>query len=272
VAAAFRGGEHNRQSGLAMRQPSTGVIEIDVGLIRLDIHIDDSAGAAEATRKAIRARFDAADANQDGYLEVGELSQDNGQPSPLASLFKSIDRDGDGKLYPRELDEFVVWQAVAARGRLTILAADEGRALFGMLDMDRDRRLGAREVLDTFARVSACDRNGDGRVTPDEIPHHIRLILDRGDLSVLLAQSTSGRAVLASPAVTSAPRHSRQATGPGWFRKMDRNRDGDVSQREFLGTLEQFDRLDRDHDGLLSPDEAKEATAGRPDRVKGPGG
>ena len=48
---------------------------------------------------------------------------------------------------------------------------------------------------------------------------------------------------------------------------MDRNRDGDVSRREFLGTREQFDRLDRDHDGLIAPAEAE---AARP--VKAPGG
>ena len=72
--------------------------------------------------------------------------------------------------------------------------------------------------------------------------------------------------------MTSAPPRSRPAAGPSWFRKMDRNRDGDVSPREFLGTREQFDRLDRDHDGLLSPDEAKEASAGRPAQVKAPGG
>ena len=151
-------------------------------------------------------------------------------------------------------------------------ASDEGRALFGMLDLDRDRRLGAREVLETFARVSACDRNRDGRVTPDEIPHHIRLVLDRGDLSFLLAPPAGGAAVVVSPGATSMPPRSRPAAGPSWFRKMDRNRDGDVSPREFLGTREQFDRLDRDHDGLLSPDEAEEASAGRSAQVKAPGG
>ena len=44
--------------------------------------------------------------------------------------------------------------------------------------------------------------------------------------------------------------------GPSWFRKMDRNHDGDVSRREFLGPRAQFDRLDRDRDGLISSDEA----------------
>ncbi len=39
---------------------------------------------------------------------------------------------------------------------------------------------------------------------------------------------------------------------------MDRNADGDISPREFLGSRETFDKLDRDHDGLLDPHEAIE--------------
>lgn len=269
AAAAVRSGDGGTPSAMAVRQLAEGLVEIDAGSIRLDIHVDDGAGAAEAARKGFRVRFESADASQDGYLELDELSQDNGPTSPLAGLFKILDRDGDGKLYPRELDEFVARQAVAARGHVTMTASDEGRALFGMLDMDRDRRLGAREVLNTFSRVSACDRNRDGRVTPDEIPHHIRLGLDRGDLSILLALPTGGNVVVVSTGATLTQPRRRPAAGPGWFRKMDRNHDGDVSPREFLGTREQFDRLDRDHDGLLSPDEARDGY-GNDSRQNGP--
>ena len=58
------------------------------------------------------------------------------------------------------------------------------------------------------------------------------------------------------------------AAGPSWFRRMDRNRDGDVSRREFRGPRAQFDRLDRDKDGLIDPAEAEAAatTASRPRR------
>jgi len=163
--AVVRLGDAGTKEGMTVRQLAADVFEVDVGPIRLDIHADDGADAIESVRRGFRARFDSADANQDGYLEMDELSQDNGLVSPLAGLFKALDRDGDGKVYPRELEEFIAGQAVAARGHLTMTASDEGRALFGMLDLDRDRRLGAREVLGTFAQVSACDRDRDGRVT-----------------------------------------------------------------------------------------------------------
>jgi hypothetical protein len=38
---------------------------------------------------------------------------------------------------------------------------------------------------------------------------------------------------------------------------MDRNGDGDVSRREFLGTDEQFREIDTDGDGLISVEEAE---------------
>ena len=37
---------------------------------------------------------------------------------------------------------------------------------------------------------------------------------------------------------------------------MGRNRDGDVSPREFLGSAEVFDKLNANHDGLIAADEA----------------
>ncbi len=47
-----------------------------------------------------------------------------------------------------------------------------------------------------------------------------------------------------------------ERTGPDWFQSMDRNADGYVSQREFIGPAPTFRKLDADADDLLSPDEA----------------
>ena len=255
--------------GLAIHPLGDGVVEVDIGTIRLDIRVDDGSGGIDTASRNLHARFDATDANQDGYLEEAETDQNNGQP-PFAGLFRPIDRDGDGKITPTELDAFVARQAESSRGRLTLSASNEGRALFGMLDLDRDRQLGAREVLDASARISACDRDRDGRIIPDEIPHHIQLTLIRGDVSTILAPAPGNPAVLSRVNAVFVPNSTRPANGPAWFRRMDRNRDGDVSRREFLGTLNQFDRLDSDHDGLLGPAEAE---AARPVvKIKGPGG
>ena len=46
------------------------------------------------------------------------------------------------------------------------------------------------------------------------------------------------------------------SAGPLWFRKMDRNRDGDVSRKEFLGSEAEFRKIDANGDGLISADEA----------------
>jgi len=51
--------------------------------------------------------------------------------------------------------------------------------------------------------------------------------------------------------------------GPDWFQKMDRNHDGDISRREFLGPRDQFDRLDNDKDGLIDADEARSSVAAK---------
>jgi hypothetical protein len=40
---------------------------------------------------------------------------------------------------------------------------------------------------------------------------------------------------------------------------MDRNGDGDVSRTEFPGRPEDFDKIDLDHDGLISLEEAEAA-------------
>ena len=248
--------------GAQVRRLADGDVEFAIGQVRLDIHVEDGNTAADEARRILEQRFKAADANKDGYLEGKELAAINAPQSPLAGLSEVIDRDGDGKIYLKELIEFADRQSEAARCRLVVTTADQGRAIFGILDLDRDRRLGAREVMRTVDRVMSWDGNGDGRVSADEIPYHFQVTIARSGLTGSdrrAWQSPSARSMVAARAASPA------AAGPDWFQKMDRNHDGDVSRREFLGPRDQFDRLDRDKDGLIDPDEARSIVATKAD-------
>jgi hypothetical protein len=110
----------------------------------------------------------------------------------------------------------------------------------------------------TVDRVMTWDGDGDGRVSPDEIPYHFLVTIARGGLAGLTGEGPAA-AEARSP---TASRPTGPAAGPGWFQKMDSNQDGDVSRREFLGPRDAFERLDRDKDGLIDPVEARAASPG----------
>ncbi len=169
---------------------------------------------------------------------------------PFVSLFDMMDADGDGKLYMKEVDAFVDQQTQAARSQMVLSVADQGRAIFAIVDLNRDRHLGIREIRDAVARVSSWDRNGDGQIRSDEIPHHYQLSIGRGQITAV------GMNAFNAPRMMAPPADRTPAAGPSWFRKMDRNRDGDISRREFLGPRADFERLDSDHDGLIDAEEA----------------
>jgi Ca2+-binding EF-hand superfamily protein len=245
--------------GAQLRQLADGDIEFAIGQVRLDIHVQAGNTEAESARRILEQRFKAADANKDGYLEGKEQASINGPRSPFAGLAEVVDRDHDGKIYLKELIDFSNRQIEAAQCRLDMTTADQGRAIFGILDLDRDRRLGAREVMRTVDRVMSWDADGDGRVSADEIPYHFQVAITRGGLPVL----TGAGGASAAPRSMVAARYAGLAAGPEWFEKMDRNHDGDVSRREFLGPRDQFDRLDRDKDGLIDADEARSTMAAK---------
>ena len=203
---------------------------------------------AENARRYYAGQFQAADTDNNKYLEKSEL-KDHG---PFALLFDMMDKDGDGKLYMKEVDAFVDQQSQAARSQMVLSVDDQGRAIFAIVDLNRDRHLGIREIRDSVERVSTWDRNGDGLIRSDEIPHHYQLSIGRGQIT---AVGMTARA----PVTMAATAPVEPAAGPPWFRKMDRNRDGDISRREFLGPRAAFERLDGDHDGLIDAGEAAKA-------------
>ena len=183
-------------------------------------------------------QFHAADANRKGYLERGQAT------AYLNGLFTLADRDGDGKLTAAELKAFLDLHACGAQSFITLTALDQGIGLFELLDADGDGRLSPRELNAAWSRLCQYDRDGIGSISKATLPRRHLLWLSRGWPS---------RAAL-TPAAESKPKTT--ARGPLWFQNMDNNGDGDVSRREFLGSDEEFRRLDTDGDGLISAAEA----------------
>ena len=50
-----------------------------------------------------------------------------------------MDRDGDGKLFEKEMNDFIAQESDTSESRTMLTANDEGRSLFDVLDVNRDR-------------------------------------------------------------------------------------------------------------------------------------
>ncbi len=173
----------------------------------------------------------------------------------LRFIFELADRNGDERLTEAELNAYLDVVAAGAGAQTAISFAETGRGLFQLLDANGDGSLSPRELRNAWERVKDLDKDGDGCISRTEIPRQYQLTVGSGPTSgqpvAFLAPRIPGRV-----GVRPAP-----ARGPVWFRKMDRNGDGDVSRREFLGTTEDFRRIDVDGDGLISLEEAERADA-----------
>ena len=142
------------------------------------------------------------------------------------------------------------------RPQIAIGAVVDGYPLFRLLDADGDKRITRPEQRQLVELLSGLDRDGDGQIGPSEIPTAIRLAVTSGP---------HVHELLREPTRAARLRSRERLPAPGWFSDMDRNRDGELSRREFLGTSAQFDQLDRDGNDLISDKEVQESTpAGEP--------
>jgi Ca2+-binding EF-hand superfamily protein len=242
----------------AVHTTKEGSVTLSLGNTRIDLYAAGRGGQQPITVQQLRqqyvAQFKAADRDNNGYLDMTEAQQ-----SPLfRGVFKLMDRDGDGKLFEKEmlayLDAMQELQVKALASCASLSVSDQGKGLFDLIDTDHDGRLSVRELRNAVKLIEQLDRDGDGCVGRSEIPRNYSLTVQQG---------TGGPAALGQYVVLNgtfaqpnrpAPQQTR---GPLWFRKMDRNHDGDVSRREFLGTDEEFQRIDTDGDGLISAEEAE---------------
>jgi Ca2+-binding EF-hand superfamily protein len=220
-----------------------------------DAHIEFQPGQSAALNSAgvkqfYLQQFKEADANKKGYLERKPL--ENGQYQYFLTFFNLADRNGDNKLTEKELSDFLDLQADGAACVVTITAHDQGRGLFELIDVaPRDGRLGLREMRMAWSRLSPLDRDGDGCIARTEIPRQLQMAVRQSGLNYPYNYFVNEVGYRTQVQVVPPTR------GPAWFRKMDRNADGDVSPREWLGTEEDFQKIDTDGDGLISAEEAE---------------
>jgi Ca2+-binding EF-hand superfamily protein len=206
-----------------------------VSQYRLHVRADEGKLPAlmAAAEERFRGRFAEADVNRDGFVD----DTDKQNLADLKKLSAIADRDNDGRLSEKEFTAWVRLQGDTARGHVLLSVLDHGPGLFELLDGDGDGALSVRELRGAWDRLKATNCVTDGRFDRMKLPHQFFIVVGRGH-----PQSALGAPV--------------RPPAPEWFRAMDRNRDGDVSRREFTGTAKVFDKLDADKDGLIDATEA----------------
>ena len=199
-------------------------------------------------------QFMNADRDGNGYVDKTEA----GLFPLINAAFDLIDADHDEKIFIEEIRAFSEETADLRKatdvGFASASVLDQGRGLFGLFDTDRDGVLSPRELKNMPKLLAFNDRNKDGLIDPKEVPKNMILTFEQG-----LSQAGSNGLTTVSTPLRSDSR--RKQVGPKWFQKMDRNEDGDVSRREFLGTDEDFRKIDTDGDGLIDAKEADAAEA-----------
>jgi hypothetical protein len=196
----------------------------------------------EQQASAYLSRFDA---DKNGYLEKSEL------PENVYQSIVAWDENEDGKIFAEEMTASLARQAAPLTSQVVANVASQGNSLFQTLDQTGDGRLSLREMRLASQQISALDKDGDKQISLDEIPNTINVTFTLGNAGYRYQ-------AIARPGATPAAQPAAARAGPEWFQRMDRNGDGDVTLKEFLGDEAEFKQLDTNADGFI---EAKEAAA-----------
>ena len=149
---------------------------------------------------------------------------------------------------PQTRLEFSALQRTAS-DQISMGVVQDGYPILPAIDPNSDGRFTIRELRELRERLQPFDRDNDGQITAAETQSTIRICFGLGPG---VHQELAG--IRAMTPTESTP----TITGPEWFKRMDRNKDGDLTRGEFPGTDEQFASLDADADGLVSAIEANQ--------------
>ncbi|MHC4880818.1 MAG: hypothetical protein ACYTGL_30560 [Planctomycetota bacterium] len=202
---------------------------------------------------------------RDEFLEAARrFRQQDGQPRPDGNRPQDGDRpkqqrpaDGDRPRGPR----FVAMLDANRDGRLSRDELSRIISRFGELDMNDDGQIDMRELF------GAPPQGRDGRPQGQEgRPLNRRPESDQPETRPRRPESDS------PPGESTPSRNSsRSSDSPRGsldiatvFRRLDRNKDGGISEDEAVGRLKgNFDRVDADGDGKVSEEELRKARSRR---------
>ncbi len=219
---------------------------VNVQISNVDFQLVASTAAQNVVASNYQS-FSQSDGDKNEYLDRNEFA--NAIRRFDTNQFALVDTDGDGMVVEAEYDSFLKNQRELQKHVVSLNLASRGESLFQNVDATGDGRLDDRELAELPSRVLELDENQDGQLDRDELAGALQMVISRGNVDLQQPRSnipTRVRTVPIPPA---------RAAG-NWFVKMDRNADGEVSKREFLGPLDVFEKLDADQNGRLSAKEA----------------
>jgi hypothetical protein len=191
-------------------------------------------------RRQAESQIAQLDTNRDGNLDQDEA----GARPELLPSWELADVDKNGRLDVQEITDILGKQQSLYRRQVRVRVDFPEDTLFFYLDEDRNGKLTAVEVAGASERLHALASADRKSLRPRDLPPVLWLGLGRAS------------ADQSEPLARPQPRaHADSASTPAWFQSMDRNADGLIGRREFLGRSDQFDSLDTNHDQQLDGSE-----------------
>lgn len=241
------------ERGFKLKQVENGRLVLHLG--RQPIDFWAFAPVAQYGQQSLKVQYGylfTQAAGAKGHVEEKDLAGPNAINFQFVKvMFEAADRDADGKMTKAEFDAYFDLQDSFRNLSVSLTPAVQTPSLFQLLDENRDGRLSVRELRTAWNRLVALEEPGAEVVTKNIIHPAVNLRLSRTFDRYYVNQPNNPQ--FYNPNQPAAV----PSKGPLWFRKMDRNGDGDVSRGEYVGTRVEFDAIDTDSDGLISLAEAE---------------